>query len=103
MMMKVNIDIDDTHTEPSITIQTNEWSEELEEIVAMIKRKNRKRLFGVESDQTVLLDPLDIDFEYAEKRRIFAAIGSRSVEIGRASCRERGEMRERGGERERRE
>ncbi|HLS07513.1 LytTR family DNA-binding domain-containing protein [Lentibacillus sp.] len=79
--MKVNIDIDDTHTEPSITIQTNEWSEELEEIVAMIKRKNRKRLFGVESDQTVLLDPHDIDFVYAEKRRIFAAIGSRSVEI----------------------
>ncbi|WP_237049262.1 LytTR family DNA-binding domain-containing protein [Lentibacillus amyloliquefaciens] len=80
-MMKVNIDIDDKHTEPSISIQTNEWSEELEEIVAIIKRKNRQRLFGVESDQTVLLDPNNIDFVYAEKRRIFACISNRKVEI----------------------
>ncbi|ALX49270.1 LytTR family transcriptional regulator [Lentibacillus amyloliquefaciens] len=79
--MKVNIDIDDKHTEPSISIQTNEWSEELEEIVAIIKRKNRQRLFGVESDQTVLLDPNNIDFVYAEKRRIFACISNRKVEI----------------------
>ncbi|QKY71776.1 LytTR family transcriptional regulator [Lentibacillus sp. CBA3610] len=79
--MKVNIDIDNKHTEPSITIQTNEWTDELEEIVSIIKRKNRQRLFGVESDQTVLLDPKHIDFVYAEKRRIFACIGNRKVEI----------------------
>lgn len=79
--MKVNIDIDDRHTEPSITIQTDEWTEELEDIVSVIKRKNRQRLFGVESDQTVLLDPNHIDFLYAEKRRVFARMGNRHVEI----------------------
>ena len=44
--MKIHIDIDDEYTEPSITIQTNEWSEELEQIVAMVKQKDRKRIFG---------------------------------------------------------
>jgi hypothetical protein len=52
--MKVNIDIDDKHTEPSITIQTNEWSDELEEILAIIKRKNSQRLFGTEADQILI-------------------------------------------------
>lgn len=79
--MKVNIDIDDKHTEPSITIETNEWSDELEEIIRVIKRKNRQRIFGIESEQTVLLSPTDIDFVYAEKRKIFACIGSRNIEI----------------------
>ncbi|KAB8137775.1 LytTR family transcriptional regulator [Gracilibacillus oryzae] len=79
--MKINIDINDEHTEPSITIQTNEWTEELEEIITIIRGKHRKRLFGIESDQTVLLDPNDIDFVYSEKRKVFACIGSRNVEI----------------------
>ncbi|MCK0471679.1 LytTR family DNA-binding domain-containing protein [Halalkalibacter sp. APA_J-10(15)] len=79
--MKVNIDIDDKHSEPSITIKTNEWTEELEEIVNIIKGKNRRRLFGFESDQTVLLDPNDIDFIYAENRKVFACMESRRVEL----------------------
>ncbi|UOQ86796.1 LytTR family DNA-binding domain-containing protein [Gracilibacillus salinarum] len=80
-MMKVNIDINEDHPEPLITIQTNEWTEELEEIIAIIKGRNRKRLFGIESDQTVLLDPREIEFVYAESRRIFACIGNRKLEI----------------------
>jgi len=80
-MMKVNIDIDDKHTEPSVTIQTNEWSDELEEILAIIKRNKRKRIFGVEADQTILLDPNQIEFVYAEKRKVFARIGKRKVEV----------------------
>ena len=79
--MKLNIDIDDKHTEPSITIQTSEWSDELEEIVAIIKRKKRQRLFGIESEQTVLLDPNAIEFVYAEKRKVFACMGNRNIEI----------------------
>lgn len=81
LRLKVNIDIDDKHSEPSITIQTNEWSEELEEIVALIKGKNGRRLFGIEADQTVLLDPKAIDFVYAEKRKVFACLGKKHVEI----------------------
>jgi len=79
--MKVNIDIDENHGEPSISIKAKEWTEELEEIINIIKKQKTKRLFGVEEDQTVLLDPREVDFVYAEKRKVFAALASKSVEI----------------------
>ncbi|MUK89440.1 LytTR family transcriptional regulator [Ornithinibacillus sp. L9] len=79
--MKVNIDIDEMYTETQVTIQTNEWSEELEEIVNVIKRRKPQRLFGVEEEQTIILDPKTIDYIYAEKRKIFAAQKNRSFEI----------------------
>ncbi|ENH98048.1 hypothetical protein J416_02354 [Gracilibacillus halophilus YIM-C55.5] len=81
--MKLTIDIDDKYSEPSITIQSNEWSEELEEIAAMIKGKKKKRLFGVEKEQTVLLEPHEIDYIYAEQRKVYACIGNRDIEIRR--------------------
>ncbi|MFD2044235.1 LytTR family DNA-binding domain-containing protein [Ornithinibacillus salinisoli] len=79
--MKVNIDIDDAFTETQVTIQAKEWSEELEEIVNVIKKRKAQRLFGVEEDQTVILDPKTIDYVYAEKRKIFAVQKDRSFEI----------------------
>lgn len=79
--MKINIEIDDQYDETSITIQTNEWTEELEEIVKILRRKNRKRIFGIEDEQTILLDPKKIDFVYAERRKVFACMGKRQVEI----------------------
>ncbi|MBY7142168.1 LytTR family transcriptional regulator [Virgibacillus sp. NKC19-3] len=79
--MKVNIDIDDTYEETSVTIQAKEWTEELEEIVKVVKKRKQQRLFGIESDQTVLLDPSEIDYVYAEKRKIFAVLNDRTIEI----------------------
>lgn len=82
--MKVNIDIDNKHEETSITIQAKEWSEELEDILKVIKKKKQHRLFGVDSedsDQTVLLDPNHIDFIYAENRKIFAVLKDQHFEI----------------------
>jgi len=79
--MKVNIDIDKKHTETSITIQADAWSEELEEILQVIKKRKSKRLFGIEEDQTVVLDPNDIDFVYAEKRKTFAVLKDSRIEI----------------------
>lgn len=79
--MKVNIDIDDSHEETSITIQTNKWSDELEEILSIIKRRKPERLFGIDEDQTVLLQPDEIDFLYAEQRKIYAQQNNRSFEI----------------------
>lgn len=79
--MKIHIDIDDKHSEPTITIQTNEWTEELEEILAIIKGKSRRRIFGIEDEQTVLLNPKNIDYVYAEKRKVYACMGKRHVEI----------------------
>lgn len=81
--MKVNIDIDEKYEETQIKIQAKEWSEELEDILQTIKKKKPKpkRLFGVEEDHTVVLNPQDIDFVYAEKRKVFAALGRQRVEI----------------------
>ncbi|PAV30505.1 LytTR family transcriptional regulator [Virgibacillus profundi] len=79
--MKVNIDIDNKYEETSVTIQAKEWTEDLEEIVKVIKKRKQQRLFGIDSDQTVLLDPHEIDFIYAEKRKIFATLKDRHFEI----------------------
>lgn len=79
--MKVNIDIDENHEETTVIIKAKEWSEELEEITRVIKKRKQPRLFGIESDQTVLLDPKEIDFIYAEKRKIFASLNGRNIEV----------------------
>lgn len=79
--MKINIDIDKNHPENSITIQATEWTQELEEIMNVIKNNKEQRLFGVDSEQTILLDPTKIDFIYAEKRKTYAAIDRRRIEI----------------------
>lgn len=83
MRMKVNIDIDENHEETLITIQAKEWSADLEEILNIVKKRRPERLFGVEEDQTILLDPKEIDFIYAEKRKVFAALKNKKVEIKR--------------------
>ncbi|WP_340084117.1 LytTR family transcriptional regulator DNA-binding domain-containing protein [Siminovitchia sp. FSL H7-0308] len=80
--MKVKIDIDDLYENTSITIQTNEWTDELEQLVSFIKKEKPKRLFGVEEDQTIVLDPETIDYIYAEKRKVYAALeNGRRLEV----------------------
>ncbi len=79
--MRLNIDIDENHEETSVTIQAKEWSEELEEIAAVIKKRKQRRLFGMDEEQTVLLNPHDIDYIYAQKRKVFAVIKDRELEI----------------------
>lgn len=79
--MKINIDIDDLHEETSITIQAKEWSQELEEIISIIKKQKPQRLFGVKEDQTILLHPNEIDFVYAENRKVFAILKKECLEI----------------------
>lgn len=79
--MKINIDIDKNNTETSITIKAKEWTAELKEIISFLNRKQPQRLFGVDNDQTVLLEPEEIDFVYAKNRRIYAALNKQSVEI----------------------
>ncbi|MGM8211316.1 LytTR family DNA-binding domain-containing protein [Virgibacillus sp. W0430] len=79
--MKINIDIDDKHAETTITIQANEWSQELDDIVSLIKKRKPQRLFGMLEDQTVLLNPEEIDFIYAENRKVFAVVNEKRLEI----------------------
>ncbi|MBO1004219.1 LytTR family DNA-binding domain-containing protein [Pseudogracilibacillus auburnensis] len=79
--MKVNIDIDEEHEGTSITIQTDKWTDELEHLLTLIKKETPKRLFGVDEDQTILLNPKEIDFIYAENRKVYAALQNRRLEI----------------------
>lgn len=79
--MKINIDIDDSHKETQITIQASEWTQEIEELVNVIKKKKQRRLFAIEEDQTILLEPEEIDFIHAEKRKIYAALEDGRFEV----------------------
>lgn len=79
--MKINIDIDENYNGTSIQIKTNVWTEELEDIVTIIKKDSPQRLFGIAEDQTILIHPSDIDFVYTEQRKVYAALESRNIEI----------------------
>lgn len=79
--MKVQIEVDEQYTETTITIQTNKWTEELEQIIQFIQKKEPKRLFGIDAEQTILLTPAEIDYIYAENRKVYAAVGTKRFEI----------------------
>ena len=79
--MKISIDIDENYDETQVTIQAKEWTRELEEIVNVIKKKKQQRIFGIDEDQTVLLEPKEIDYIHAEKRKTFAVLNDRHFEV----------------------
>lgn len=79
--MKINIDIDENHKETQITILAKEWTQELEEIVSVVKKTKQQRLFGFDEDQTILLEPKEIDFIHAEKRKIYAVAKNLRFEV----------------------
>lgn len=80
--MKINIDIADDHDdEISITIKAKEWSSELDELITFLKKQGSERLFGVQEDQTILLNPVEIDYVYAEQRKVFAASAKEQMEV----------------------
>ncbi|MEI3613786.1 LytTR family DNA-binding domain-containing protein [Pseudogracilibacillus sp. SO30301A] len=79
--MKINIDIDDNHEETRITIQAKEWTQELEEIVNIIKKNKQQRLLGVDEEQTILLEPKEIDFIHSEKRKTYAVSKDSRFEV----------------------
>ncbi|QQK80813.1 LytTR family transcriptional regulator DNA-binding domain-containing protein [Salicibibacter cibi] len=71
--MNVNIDLSDKHEETTVIIQAREWSPELEALVRQLNNTTSGRIVGVSEEQSIVLDPNDIDFVYAEKRKVFAA------------------------------
>ncbi|GAF64418.1 putative response regulator [Bacillus sp. TS-2] len=80
--MNIKIDLNDKYEETTIVIQAREWSEELESLVKQLNNTATKRIVGVSEDQSILLDPTEIDFVYAEKRKVFAAtISKQNIEV----------------------
>src|SRR5690625_7796807 len=79
--MKVNIDIDEQYDGTSITIKTNEWTEELQALVQQLQTEKPQRIFGIDGDQTILLQPRDIDYFYVENRKVYAALDKQRLEV----------------------
>lgn len=72
--LNVHIDISEKYAETTVTIQAKEWSEELEALVKIIKSTKPVRLLGTDQEQSILLNPNEIDFVYAEDRKVYAAV-----------------------------
>jgi len=79
--MKINIDIDKEHHEPSITIQAPKITPEIQEVLRVLETNKQERLFGIKDDQTILLNPKDIDFVFVERRKAFAVIQDTRYEV----------------------
>jgi len=79
--MKVKIDIDEKHKGTSITITTDEWTEELQALVQQIQAEKHQRIFGIDGDQTIVLQPEEIDFLYVENRKVYAALAKKRLEV----------------------
>ncbi|MDG5788533.1 LytTR family DNA-binding domain-containing protein [Evansella sp. AB-P1] len=79
--MKINFDLNDDHEETYITIHAKEWSEELEELAKRLNHRSTKRILGMDKDKSILLYPNDIDYIYAEKRKVFASVKKQSIEL----------------------
>jgi DNA-binding LytR/AlgR family response regulator len=79
--MKVNIDLNKKYDEISITIHAKEWTKELEELVKKIDFQTPKRIMGIEGKKSILLSPGDIDFIYAQNRKVYASINNKSIEL----------------------
>ncbi|WLD92548.1 LytTR family DNA-binding domain-containing protein [Alkalihalobacillus sp. AL-G] len=79
--MKIHIDINDKYEGSSITIQSNVWTEDLEAILQKLNGANAKKLVGIQGEQSILLSPDDIEFVYAENRKVFAVVEQATVEL----------------------
>ncbi|SER21830.1 LytTR family DNA-binding domain-containing protein [Piscibacillus halophilus] len=79
--MKVNIDIDEKYDGTYITIHAKEWSQEVEELVKNLNNDHHKKIVGREEDQSILLSPNEIEYVYAQSRKVYAVIHKRSIEL----------------------
>lgn len=79
--MKVNIDLNEKYNETSVTIHAKKWTKELEELIKKLEHQTPKRIIGVEGDKSILLSPSDIDYIFAENRKVHASVNKQSIEL----------------------
>lgn len=79
--MKINIDIDENHKETMVIIRAKEWNEDLASLVKMINHTVPNRIIGVDGEQSILLLPSDIDYVFAEERKIYAVVDRQQFEV----------------------
>ncbi|MFB4161636.1 LytTR family DNA-binding domain-containing protein [Geomicrobium sp. JSM 1781026] len=84
--MRIHIDINENHPETSITIHAAEWSQELEQLMRSLNEHSQPssspfRLLAEDGDTSFVVTPGDVDYLYAEDRKVFAAIGEKRYEM----------------------
>lgn len=79
--MKVNIDLNEQYDETTVTIQAKEWTKELDELMKKLDHQAPKRIIGVDEEKSILLSPSDIDYIFAENRKIYASINKQPIEL----------------------
>lgn len=79
--MDVHIDISEKYQELSITVHAKQWSKEIDTLVKKIKSPKAQKLFGEKDEQTIVLQPEEIDYIYSQHRKVFVAIGCSSFEV----------------------
>lgn len=70
--MDIKVDINADYRQTTITIQTPSWTQQIESLMNQLQHKKPKKLAGTHNDQTVMLDPDEIDYVYAEARKVYA-------------------------------
>lgn len=79
--MKINVDIDDKYDETYVTIHAKQWSEEIDEMIKRLNITIPKRIVAIDGDKSILLAPNEIDFIYAENRKVYASMNKKSFEL----------------------
>ena len=80
--MKIRVELDETYKDVSVTIQAPEATQEVEEIVGLLERKNGScHLTGFQEEKMRILKPCDICRLSAWKGRVIAETQSDQYEI----------------------
>lgn len=79
--MKIKIDINDDYEETEITIHARKWTKELEELIQKLEKPAPKRIVGYAEDKSILLSPHEIDYVFAQNRKVFVCCGKKVYEI----------------------
>ncbi|SET50932.1 LytTr DNA-binding domain-containing protein [Salinibacillus kushneri] len=79
--MKVNIDIDQEYEGVFVTIHAKEWTQDLEDIVKSLESRTHKRIVGIEEDKSILLTPDEVEYVFAQNRKVYASIHNHTIEL----------------------
>ncbi|MCF6136671.1 LytTR family DNA-binding domain-containing protein [Pseudalkalibacillus berkeleyi] len=79
--MDVHIDISEKYQGLSITVHAKQWSNEIDALVNKIKSPQAQKLFGEKDEQTIVLQPEEIDYIYSQHRKVFVTINGSTFEV----------------------
>lgn len=81
--MRIHVDLDDSYDEVEVTIHAPAWTEELDQWMNHLNQPSPKRLVGIQSEQSILLSPEDVDCFFAQQRKVYALRNQEAIEIHR--------------------